>query len=129
MAVVQVLAQAPETTAIIGSNDMQAIGALKKLQELGYKVPDDFSLVGFDDITIAPLTTPPITTVHVDRLALGRIAVQLLLGRIQNPDQPAIKSVVGVSLVERASVSSPRTHDLVISVSGGQNVSSYSHVA
>jgi LacI family transcriptional regulator len=129
MAAVQVLVQAPETTAIIGSNDMQTIGALKKLRDLGYKVPDDFSLVGFDDITIAPLTTPPITTIRVDRLALGRIAVQLLLGRIQNPDRPAIKSVVGVSLVERASVSSPRTHNLVISVSGGQNVGTYSHVA
>ena len=112
MAVVQVLAQAPETTAIVGSNDMQTIGALKKLQELGYKVPDDFSLVGFDDITIAPLTTPPITTIHVDRLALGRIAVQLLLGRIHNPDRPVIKSVVGVSLVERASVSAPRVYSL-----------------
>ncbi len=112
MAVTQVLAQAPETTAIVGSNDMQTIGALKKLQELGYKVPDDFSLVGFDDITIAPLTTPPITTIHVDRLALGRVAVQLLLGRIHNPDRPAVKSVVGVSLVERASVSAPRVSSL-----------------
>jgi LacI family transcriptional regulator len=128
MAVVQVLAQAPETTAIMGSNDMQTIGALKKLQELGYKVPEDFSLVGFDDITIAPLISPPITTVHVDRLALGRIAVQLLLGRIHNPDRPAVKSIVGVSLVERASVSSPRTHDLAISISGGDNISSRSRV-
>jgi LacI family transcriptional regulator len=124
MAAVQVLAQAPETTAIIGSNDLQTIGVLKKLQELGFKVPEDFSLVGFDDITIAPLTTPPITTIHVDRFALGRIAVQLLLGRIHNPERPVIKSIVGVSLVERASVSSPRIHDLALSISGGDNIGS-----
>jgi LacI family transcriptional regulator len=112
IAAVKLLEQAPETTAIICSNDMQTIGALKKLQELGYKVPDDFSLVGFDDINLAPLTSPPLTTVHVDRYALGRVAVQLLLGHINTPDRPAVKSIVGVTLVERASVCQPRAHNI-----------------
>jgi DNA-binding LacI/PurR family transcriptional regulator len=112
-AVVELLRQAPETTAIVCSNDSQAIGALRKLQELGYKVPDDFSLVGFDDIQLAQVTSPSITTVRVDRQALGQLGAQLLLGRISAPDRPAIKTIVGVKLIERASACAPRTHNVV----------------
>jgi len=114
-AVVELLRQAPETTAIICSNDSQAIGALRKLQELGYEVPGDFSLVGFDDINMAQFTSPPLTTIRVDREALGQMAVQLLLGRISAPERLAIKSVVDVALVERASVCPPRTHNIILS--------------
>jgi DNA-binding LacI/PurR family transcriptional regulator len=74
--VVELLRQAPETTAIVCSNDSQATGVSRKLWELGYKVPDDFSLVGFDDINLAQLTSPPLTTIRVDRRALGQIGVQ-----------------------------------------------------
>jgi LacI family transcriptional regulator len=109
-AVVDLLRQAPEMTAIMCSNDSQAIGALRELQGLGYRVPDDFSLVGFDDIPMAQLTSPPLTTVRVGRRALGQVAVQLLLGRIRALDRPAIKAIVGVTLVERASVGPPRVH-------------------
>jgi DNA-binding LacI/PurR family transcriptional regulator len=112
-AVVELLRQAPETTAFVCSNDSQAIGALRKLQELGYKVPDDFSLVGFDDIHLAQFTSPPVTTVRVDRRALGQLAAQLLLGRIHAPHRPPIKTIVGVELIERASVCGPRTDAIV----------------
>jgi len=111
-AVVELLRQAPETTAIVCSNDSQAIGASRKLQALGYRVPDDFSLVGFDDINLARLTSPPLTTVRVDRRALGQIAMQLLLGRISAPERLATRAIVGVALVERASVCHPRTHSI-----------------
>jgi len=109
-AVVDLLRQAPETTAIMCSNDSQAIGALRELQGLGYRVPDDYSLVGFDDIPMVQLTSPPLTTIRVGRRALGQVAVQLLLGRIRALDRPAIKAIVGVTLVERASVCPPRAH-------------------
>jgi LacI family transcriptional regulator len=111
-AVVELLLQAPKTTAIVCSNDSQAIGVSRKLRELGYMVPDDFSLVGFDDIQMARLTSPPLTTVRVDRRALGQVAIQLLLGRISAPGRLATKAVIGVELVERASVCSPRLHDI-----------------
>lgn len=111
-AVAELLRQAPETTAIVCSNDSQAIGALRKLQELGYKVPDDFSLVGFDDIQVAQFTSPPITTIRVDRQALGQLAAQLLLGRINAPDRSVIKTIVEVRLIERASACPPRTHSV-----------------
>ncbi len=111
--VVEILKQVPETTAIVFSNDEQAVGALKKLRELGYAVPDDFSLVGFDDTRLAQFTTPPITTICVDRVTMGQIAVQLLLDRIRIPGRSVIKVTVGVELIERNSVSAPRTHKLV----------------
>ena len=111
-AAVRLLRQAPETTAIVCSNDSQAIGASRKIQELGYKIPDDFSVVGFDDINLVQFTSPPLTTVRVDRQALGQVATGLLLERIKAPDRPPIKTVVGVKLIERASVSAPRTRGI-----------------
>lgn len=112
-AVVELLRQAPETTGIFCSNDSQAIGALRKLQELGYEIPADFSLIGFDDINLVQLTSPPLTTIRVGRKALGQIAVQLLLGRIGAPDRPATKAIVDVTLVERGSVRPPRTRGIL----------------
>lgn len=111
-AAADLLRQAPETTAIVCSNDTQAIGALRKFHEQGYRVPEDFSIVGFDDINLAQLASPPLTTVRVGRKALGQIATQLLLGRISSPERPVTRAIVGVTLVERASVCPPRTHSI-----------------
>ena len=102
------LENSPETTAVFCSNDNQAIGAIIKLQELGIHVPDDISIIGFDNIVTGNFTTPPISTIHVDRTSLGKIAVQLLINRINNPERALIRTIVGTSLVERASVSRPR---------------------
>lgn len=105
----ELLQQAPQTTAIFCSNDEQALGVLRKLNELGYTVPDDFSLIGFDNTNMVQFTTPPITTISVDRVTMGQIAVQLLLDRIRIPDRPVIKVTIGVQLVARDSVCNPRT--------------------
>jgi DNA-binding LacI/PurR family transcriptional regulator len=108
-AVDDLLRDQPQTTAIVCSNDSQAIGLLRRLKELGYVVPNDFSLIGFDDIQMAELTLPRLTTIRVDRLGLGRVAVEMLLNRVRMPECAPIKSIVGVSLVERDSVSQPHT--------------------
>ena len=110
--VMELLQKAPETTAIICSNDFQAIGALRKLQQLGYQVPGDFSLVGFDDITLTRFTSPPLTTIQVDRDMLGQMGVQLLLERVRLPARTAVKTTLGVRLVERGSVAPPRSHQM-----------------
>jgi LacI family transcriptional regulator len=108
-AVNRLLKQRPKTTAIICANDMQAIGVVRRLQQLGYHVPTDFSVVGFDDIDLAQVTSPAMTTVKVDRLALGQIATRTLLARIQNPARPIVTTTIGVKLVERDSVAPPRS--------------------
>ena len=108
-AATQILKQRPETTAIICANDMQAIGVVRQLQQLGHQVPSDFSVVGFDDVDLAQVTSPAMTTVQVDRSALGQIATRTLLSRIQDPDRPIVTTTIGVKLVERASVAPPRS--------------------
>lgn len=106
--VLQILQQAPETTAFMCSNDLQAIATIKKLQELGYTVPGDFSVTGFDDISMAHYTSPPLTTIHVDQVAFGQIAVEMLIERIKYPNRPPVKSVMGVKVIERDSVCAAR---------------------
>lgn len=102
----------PGTTAVICSNDMQAFGVLRRLAQLGYQIPGDISVVGFDDVSMATLTFPPLTTIHVDRIAFGRLAVELLMSRVQSPGRPPVRCTMAVNLVERASVATPRRHML-----------------
>ncbi len=108
--IVEILDEVPETTAVLCSNDFQALGAVSKLNALGYRIPEDLSLIGFDDVTMALLTTPPLTTIQVNRNTIGQVAVQLLLNRIGLPDSPPLTTTVGVTLVERDSVDAPRNN-------------------
>jgi LacI family transcriptional regulator len=112
--IVEVLHQAPDTTAVFCSNDNQAVGAIIKLRELGLEVPKDISIVGFDDVMLGNFISPPISTVHVDRTTLGKMATDLLLGRIYNPNRAPVKAIVGTSLVERLSVGPPRQHSITL---------------
>jgi LacI family transcriptional regulator len=83
------LLQLPQRpTAIIAINDLLAIGALRAISDAGLRVPDDISLLGYDDISMAKYLVPRLTTVSKDITALGRTAVNLLLARIQKPDRP-----------------------------------------
>jgi len=106
----------PTTTAVICSNDLQAIGMIRRLGQLGYRIPEDISVVGFDDVTMASLVHPALTTVSVDRMALGRLAVELLLSRINAPQRPSVRSTLGVKLVTRASVVAPRRQLLTMTL-------------
>ena len=111
----EIVKNLPNTTAVICSNDMQAFGVLRRLAQLGYQVPGDISVVGFDDVSMATLTFPSLTTIHVDRIAFGRLAVELLMSRVQSPGRPAVRCTMAVNLVERASVAAPRRHLLAAS--------------
>jgi LacI family transcriptional regulator len=106
----EIIKTLPETTAVICSNDMQAFGMMRRLAQLGYRIPEDISVVGFDDVSMASLTFPPLTTVHVDRVAFGRLAVELLMSRVQYPKRPPVRCTMAVSLVNRSSVAAPRLH-------------------
>ncbi|UCH11724.1 MAG: substrate-binding domain-containing protein, partial [Fidelibacterota bacterium] len=67
----------PELIALFCYNDLVAIGALQACAALGRRVPDDLAIVGFDDIPMAALVTPPLTTCHVSRYELGDQAMRL----------------------------------------------------
>jgi len=74
----------PRPTAIFAANDAMALGILLHLQKLGVQVPRDVSLVGFNDIPLARLVQPPLTTVQAHIETLGCRAVTLLLGLLNN---------------------------------------------
>ncbi len=80
----QVMAIAPETTAVMCVNDVLAIGALRAAREMGLSVPDDVSITGFDDIEIAVLADPALTTVHVPHREMGRRAAGMLIAMLRD---------------------------------------------
>jgi len=97
------LTACPELTALFCYNDLVAVGALQACAELGRAVPTDLAIVGFDDIPLAALVTPPLTTCHVPRYELGRQAMRLLLDRINGCTEECQEIVLRPELVVRAS--------------------------
>jgi LacI family transcriptional regulator len=96
-------------TAILCGNDLIAIGALEAVTELGLKVPDDISVMGYDDQELARYTHPPLTTLVLPNYEMGRRAAELLIDLAvhRKPLKPMVLKIDG-PLVERASVG-PRT--------------------
>jgi len=73
----------PEITAVFHASDLMAIGSIKAAQDLGMKVPDDISIVGFDDIELASLIDPGLTTIRQEKFKLGYMAARHLLSIIR----------------------------------------------
>ena len=89
-------------TAIVASSDFMAIGILRALTEQGLRVPEDVSLIGFDDIEFCEYTTPPLTTMRQDRVAMGQGAVQRLVALIEST-QDVTPLIVPTQLIVRKS--------------------------
>lgn len=77
-ALTTLMANSPGPTAVVCGNDVLAVGALKAAQRLGLRVPEDISITGFDDIELATVTTPALTTVHVPHREMGVLAARKL---------------------------------------------------
>lgn len=90
------LAQDVRFTAIVACNDLMAIGAMERLREAGIRVPEDVSVVGFDDVDMASIVTPGLTTVRQDALEIGRRAGRMLLDQLTGG--PALASATSVTL-------------------------------
>jgi LacI family transcriptional regulator len=91
-------------TAFFACNDEIAIAVMRALQEQGRRVPQELSVIGFDNIRLAHLVTPALTTMRVDKMGMGRLAAQLLADRIERPDMGLVRAVIRPSLLERKSV-------------------------
>src|SRR4051812_45414762 len=96
------LLQIRDLTAVLVSNDQMALGLLRRVHEVGRKVPSELSVVGFDDIPEAAYFTPPLTTVRQDFAELGRRCLHVLLDRIAGNAGP-IRVVVSPELIVRGS--------------------------
>ncbi len=91
-------------TAIFAGNDALAIGAMRALREAGLRIPQDISIAGFDDIDIAPLLSPPLTTVYQPKYEMGQAAVEILLRRLRGEDGGVAEHrVLGTRLIIRES--------------------------
>ena len=101
------LARKARPTALLCSNDLMAIGALRVLHSAGIQVPADMSLIGLDDIHLAEFTSPPLTTVRLPRTQLAEACFEVLLRKIRPAEAPAQKRSVRTNLVIRHSTGSP----------------------
>jgi LacI family transcriptional regulator len=97
------LAAHPKVTALFCYNDLVAVGALQTCAALGRRVPGDLAVVGFDDIPLAALVTPALTTCHVPRYELGAQAMGLLLARVQGAAEECAAIVLQPELIVRDS--------------------------
>lgn len=90
-------------TALFCEDDYLAIGVIRALQELQIKVPDDISVIGFDDIAQSSLISPPLTTIHVDKDRMAKMAVDRLVEVIKTDDDRGLEVTINTNLVERDS--------------------------
>ena len=86
-------------TALFCTNDTIAIGAMKAVLRAGLRIPQDIAIVGFDDSENSRLVEPELTTVHVDKVAMGRIAAERLIAQIEQG--PAEKQVIHLTAGRR----------------------------
>lgn len=92
-------------TAIVCSNDLTAIGAMKALQTGGIKVPEDISIIGLDNIALTEIVSPALTTIELERYRIGKTAMELLLNRIKDKELPKQRCTFKTKLVIRESTS------------------------
>jgi LacI family transcriptional regulator len=99
----------PRPTAIFASNDEMAAGVVHAARQRGISVPEDLSVIGFDDTAIAAHIWPPLTTVRWPIISMARSAAMKLVGDVVAPDRPAeLASMFLSTLVHRASVAPPK---------------------
>jgi LacI family transcriptional regulator len=104
----QLLARKQPFTALFAYNDISAIGAIRALQEQGLRVPQDVSVLGFDDIPGAAFHTPSLTTVQQPLKRMGEVAAQVLLERIEGKKEYPCDIAIEPMLVVRESTAKAR---------------------
>jgi len=90
-------------TAIFAANDLTALGAIRAIKELGLSVPEDVSVVGYDNTILAEMTDPPLTTVSQQMRKMGYLATELLIKRIKGERTPGKRVICETDLVIRKS--------------------------
>ncbi|GIK65721.1 MAG: ribose operon repressor [Chloroflexota bacterium] len=99
----QLISEHPEITAIGAVNDSMAIGAIRAAQDEGRRIPEDLSIIGFDDIEWAAHNSPSLTTINIPKRQMGKEAARRLLSLLDDPEAAPTEIIVSVQLVKRES--------------------------
>jgi LacI family transcriptional regulator len=106
-ATAELLADRTELSAIVAANDLLALGAYQELAARGLACPREISVVGHNDMPLVDMVDPPLTTVRIDHLAMGREAARLVVARIEDGLEEPLVRTTEPSLVVRASTAAP----------------------
>jgi LacI family transcriptional regulator len=107
-ATLRLLRRSPQITGLFACNDLTALGALDAIRELGLRVPEDISIIGFDNIDLAKDNRPALSTIHIHKTWLGTMGLRRLIERAQDPDQPTTTTMLATQLIVRDSTRAPR---------------------
>jgi LacI family xylobiose transport system transcriptional regulator len=103
----ELLRRPDRPTAVFAGNDLQALGLYEAARELGLRIPEDLSVVGFDDLPVAPWVGPPLTTVRQPLTEMAEAAAKLVLDLGRDEGTPATRVELATSLVVRSSTAGP----------------------
>ncbi|MCD6384347.1 LacI family DNA-binding transcriptional regulator [Candidatus Sumerlaeota bacterium] len=109
----RMLKLSPVPTAIMCSNDAIAIGAYRRLAEVGLRIPEDISVIGFDNVSYSNYLYVPLTTVSQPTYEIGKMSFELLMERIKEPKQKAKRILVQAELVKRRSCGPVREEEVI----------------
>lgn len=104
----RLLERAPELTAVVCANDWMAMGAMEVIHQRGWRIPDDISITGFDDIDTAQWVSPPLTTMRQPMRLIGVKAAELLVEQMETGERAGEVILFPAELVVRQSVAPPR---------------------
>jgi DNA-binding LacI/PurR family transcriptional regulator len=102
-AVAELMQLKEHPTALVVADDFMALGVLNTLDELGIRVPEDISIVSFNNVLLAEMSKPPLTSVDINILDLGYQASKSLIQKIENNNEPTKRIIISHNLVERHS--------------------------
>ncbi len=100
----RLIARCPDLTALVCANDLLAIGSLSALNRAGIKVPDQISVIGFDDTELARHATPPLSSMRIHSRSMAKAAVRRVVELIENEDLPPVEIYFPIDLVVRESI-------------------------
>jgi len=99
----KLLQLSPRPTAIFSFNDRMAVGAMRSAREMGLKIPQDLSIIGFDDVEVAQASDPPLTTIRQGAMEMGQAAARKLFSLINNDKDVLTETILPIELILRGS--------------------------
>ena len=107
LAMKELLGRKARPTAVACANDLSTLGALEAAKQMGCSIPQDLSIIGFDDIDEAALASPPLTTVRLSPRHIGKMAAETLIGRIKGRQEPTRVLVEGMLVIRQSTAAPP----------------------